>query len=109
MLDILKAIAKEGIKFVEKHDFVRIFTHYDPDGITAGAIIATALIRLGKDFQVRFLKGLNEEVEYDKDDLVILSDMGSGYPDVVSKIEADTIVVDHHIPTAGLRRIIWFT
>ncbi|ADB58194.1 single-stranded-DNA-specific exonuclease RecJ [Archaeoglobus profundus] len=104
MLDILKAIAREGIKFVEKHDFVRIFTHYDPDGITAGAIIATALIRLGKDFQVRFLKGLNEEVEYDKDDLVILSDMGSGYPDVVSKIEADTIVVDHHIPTGRIEK-----
>ena len=104
MLEMLKATAKEGVKFLEKHDFVRIYTHHDPDGITAGAIIATALMRLEKDFQIRFLKGLNETVEYDKDDLVILSDMGSGYPDVVSSIEADVIIVDHHIPTGKIEK-----
>ena len=104
MLDILKVTAKEGARFVEKHDFIRIYTHYDPDGITAGAILATSLLRIGKDFQIRFLKGLIENVEYDKDDLVILSDMGSGYPDVVSRIEADVIIVDHHIPVGRIEK-----
>lgn len=104
MLEILKAIARESLKLVEKHNFIRIYTHHDPDGITAGAIIATALMRLEKDFQVRFLKGLNEGVEYDRDDLVILSDMGSGYPDIVSSIEADVIIVDHHIPVGRIEK-----
>ncbi len=99
---MLKATARESLKFIEKHDFIRIYTHHDSDGITSGAIIATALMRLKKDFQVRFLKGLNEVVEYDRDDLIILSDMGSGYPDVVSNIEADVIIVDHHIPTGRI-------
>jgi len=103
MLDILKVTAKEGVKFVEKHDFVKIYTHYDADGITSGAILATSLARMGKDFQVRFLKGLNEGVEFD-DDLIILSDMGSGYPDVVSNIESDVIIVDHHIPVGKFEK-----
>ncbi len=104
MLDVLRALARKGVEYVEKHEFVRVFTHYDPDGITAGAIIATALIRLKKDFRISFLKGLNEELDYDKDDLVILSDMGSGYPDVVSRIEADTIILDHHIPLGRIEK-----
>lgn len=105
MLDILKVMAKEGLRLVEKHDFIRIYTHHDPDGITSGAILAISLIRMGKDFQVRFLKGLNEDLDYDKSDLVILSDMGSGYPDVVSNIEADVIVIDHHIPLGKIDKV----
>jgi single-stranded DNA-specific DHH superfamily exonuclease len=102
MLDILKANAKEAVALIEKHDFIRVYTHYDPDGITAGAVIATTLLRLNKNFQIRFLKGLNEEVEYNSDELVILADMGSGYPDVVSNIEADVVIVDHHYPVGRI-------
>ncbi len=104
MLDILKVTAKEGVRFIEKHDFVRIYTHYDADGITSGAILAVSLARIGKDFHVRFLKGLNENVEFEKDDLIILSDMGSGYPDLVSQIESDVIIVDHHIPVGKIEK-----
>ena len=102
MLDMLKAEAKKAIRLIEKHEFIRIYTHYDPDGISAGAIMATALHRLGKQFQLRFLRGLNDPVEYDSDDLVILEDMGSGYPDVVSEIDADVIIVDHHYPVGRI-------
>ncbi|RLI75494.1 phosphoesterase [Archaeoglobales archaeon] len=98
MLDILKVQAKKAAELVEKSDFVRIFTHFDADGISAGAIIAKSLLRIGKPFHLRFLKGLNEKVEYESDELVVLADMGSGYPDVVSEIDADVIIIDHHIP-----------
>ncbi len=103
MLDMLKAEARKAVKLVEKHEFIRIYTHYDPDGISAGAIMALALLRLGKQFQLRFLRGLNDPVEYESDDLVILEDMGSGYPDVVSEIEADVIIIDHHYPVGRIK------
>ncbi|RLI80579.1 phosphoesterase [Archaeoglobales archaeon] len=96
MLDLLKLQAKKAAELVEKADFIRIYTHFDADGISAGAIIAKSLLRIGKPFHLRFLKGLNEKVEYEKDELVILADMGSGYPDVVSQIDADVIIIDHH-------------
>lgn len=97
MFELLKVEARKAVKITEKHDFARIFTHYDADGISAGAIIATALLRRGVDFQLSFLSGLNEGVECDGD-LIIFSDMGSGYPDVISSIDADVIVIDHHYP-----------
>ncbi len=102
MLDMLKAEARKAVKLLERHEFVRIYTHYDPDGISAGAIMALALLRLGKRFQLRFLRGLNDPVEYDSDDLIILEDMGSGYPDVVSEIDADVIIIDHHYPVGRI-------
>jgi len=62
-----------------------------------------ALLRMGKMFHLRFLRGLNDPVEYDPDDLVVFEDMGSGYPDVVSEIDADVIVIDHHYPVGRIR------
>ena len=96
MLDLLKVQAKRAAELVEKSSFVRVFTHFDADGISAGAIIAKSLLKIGKPFQLRFLKGLNEKVEYESDELVLLADMGSGYPDVVSQIDADVVIIDHH-------------
>ncbi|AGK61226.1 Single-stranded DNA-specific exonuclease [Archaeoglobus sulfaticallidus PM70-1] len=98
MLDILKAEARKAVNLIEKYEFVRIFTHYDVDGITAGSIMAKSLLRFNKKFHLSFLNGLNNGINYEKDDLVILLDMGSGYPDIVSSIEADFIVIDHHFP-----------
>lgn len=102
MLDILKVQAKKAAELVEKSDFIKVFTHFDADGISAGAIIAKSLLRINKPFHLRFLKGLNEKVEYESDELVILADMGSGYPDVVSEIDADVIIVDHHTPVGKI-------
>ena len=102
MLDLLRVEARRAKELIEKHEFVRIYTHYDPDGISAGAIMAMALLRMGKRFHLRFLRGLNDPLDYDPDDLVVLEDMGSGYPDVVSEIDADVIVIDHHRPVGRI-------
>ncbi len=100
MFELLKVEARKALKIMEKHDFVRIYTHYDADGISSGAIVATALLRMGKSFQVSFLSGLNEGVE--EDELIVFADMGSGYPDVISSLESDIIVVDHHFPVGRI-------
>lgn len=101
MFELMRVEAKKALKILEKHDFARIYTHYDADGISSGAIIATALYRMGKAFHLTFLSGLNEEVDF-QDDLIIFADMGSGYPEVVSEIDADVIVVDHHFPVGRI-------
>ncbi len=105
-IELLKSSARKAAKIVEEHEFVRVFTHHDPDGISAGAIVAKALLREGKKFHITFLKGLNEwiegDFEYERDDLLLFADMGSGYPDVISEIDADIVILDHHIPVGNV-------
>ena len=101
-LNLLKESARKAASLVGRYDFVRVLTHYDADGISAGAIVASALLRANKGFQLTFLKGLNESFEYERDELLIFLDMGSGYPDVISSVEADVIVLDHHLPTGKI-------
>ncbi len=101
MLDILRIEASKAAELIRKADSVHIFTHYDADGISSGAILAIAVSRLNKQFHVTFLKGLNTVPESDSD-LIILSDMGSGYPNIVSKIEKDVVIVDHHAPVGKI-------
>ena len=101
MFEMLKVEARKATRILDKHEFARIFTHYDVDGISSGAIIATALLRRGMSFHLSFLSGLNDGVEVE-DELVIFADMGSGYPDVISGIDADVIIVDHHFPVGRI-------
>lgn len=101
-LDLLKESARKASEIVSKHEFIRVYTHYDADGISAGAVVAKALIRLKKNFQISFLKTLNDDFEYDKGELLIFADMGSAYPEKMSKVETDLIILDHHIPVGEI-------
>lgn len=102
MLDVLKVEAKKAAEIIKSHDFVRIFTHYDADGISSASIICAALLREGKQFHVTFLKGLIEKINVNSE-LVILQDMGSGQPDIVSEIDSDVIIADHHYPSGKIK------
>jgi single-stranded DNA-specific DHH superfamily exonuclease len=103
MLDILKTDAKKAVELMKKHEFIRIFTHYDVDGISSAGILGLSLLREGKKFHITFLNGLNDKnLDYDGDELVVFMDMGSGYPDIVSEVNADVVVVDHHFPTGKI-------
>ncbi|HID43849.1 MAG TPA: DHH family phosphoesterase [Archaeoglobaceae archaeon] len=102
MLDVLRVEAKKAAEIIENHDFVRIFTHYDADGISSASIICAALLREGKQFHVTFLRGLIEKIEVNSG-LVILQDMGSGQPDIISEIDSDVIIADHHYPSGKIK------
>ncbi|MET1124458.1 MAG: DHH family phosphoesterase [Archaeoglobaceae archaeon] len=102
-LDLLKREAAKAANIVARHDFVRVYTHHDADGIAAGAIIAKALLRAGKTFQISFLKGLNEDFEYERGELLVFADMGSAYPDKMSEVDTDLIILDHHIPVGTIK------
>ncbi|MCS7143752.1 MAG: DHH family phosphoesterase [Archaeoglobaceae archaeon] len=98
----IKDLLKKAVNLLSKHDFVRIYTHYDADGISAGAIIAKALLRAGKEFHLTFLKGLND-FEPETDGLQIFIDLGSAYSDLMSQIDGNLIILDHHKPNGEIK------
>ena len=103
MLDLLRVEAMKAAELIRKAESVHVFTHYDADGISSGAVLATAVNRLGKQFHDTFFKGLNSVPESEAD-LIILSDMGSGCPDIVERIEKDVVIVDHHAPVGRIEK-----
>lgn len=98
----LRDLAAEAADAVQAEEGkIRVVSHYDADGLSAGAIVATALRRAGKPFVLSIAKRLTsrvaEEIE-GQGDLYIFCDMGSGDPGLLSEIARDTIVLDHHSP-----------
>ncbi|MDR0912832.1 MAG: DHH family phosphoesterase [Methanobrevibacter sp.] len=78
---------------------VKIYSHNDCDGISAGAILSTLLDRLNKKHEI-------EIVPLDKlndlkiaNDLTIFADLGSGQDvDKFAKSDSNIIILDHHPP-----------
>jgi RecJ-like exonuclease len=100
---------KEGSKvLVEKLQeglVPRVITHNDADGITAGSIAHTSILREGYSVQTRVVKQLKEDIieELGKEEppLVIFTDMGSGQlPEIKEHLldKSFVIVLDHHEP-----------
>jgi single-stranded DNA-specific DHH superfamily exonuclease len=103
-LEKLINLAKNAAEKIWKYRFVRIVSHNDADGLTSAGIMAQALFRAGLRFQLSIFGRLDEAVieEVNKSisqgELVIFCDMGSGQPDLIGKVTADVIVLDHHQP-----------
>ena len=79
-----------------------VATHFDADGLTAGSVMTTALNRAGATTHVRPIEGLDEEVleklERVDSNLIVFTDIGSGYLDPVTKIlkNREIVIADHH-------------
>ena len=62
----------------------RLISHYDPDGITAAAIMAKTLLGLGIHFHITLVKKLDDRKleklgkSTMKEDLLKMTDIGSG-------------------------------
>jgi single-stranded-DNA-specific exonuclease len=86
----------------KKDGFIHVFSHLDADGIAAAGVMGKALFRLDARFRIRVMQWVDEkiisEVLADKPQLVILTDFGSGYLDLLNeKIPNFKIVIlDHH-------------
>ena len=79
---------------------VRVVTHIDADGISAGAIADMTLERMGVEHSVGFEKKITgevvESVNSSPEDVVWICDLGSGY---LSMFDREGVVVtDHHVP-----------
>jgi single-stranded-DNA-specific exonuclease len=107
-INAFKSDASEAAKLisacVSENGFVHVVSHLDADGLAAAGVIGKALFRLGANFRVRIQQWVDEkivsEVTSDKPALTILTDLGSGYLNVLNERLSDyrIIVLDHHEP-----------
>ncbi|MGL6298457.1 MAG: single-stranded-DNA-specific exonuclease RecJ, partial [Methanobacteriaceae archaeon] len=90
---------KKAKKIVESSEDIKIYSHIDCDGISAGAILSSILDRLGKEHEAEFVSlDQLEDLEI-TNDLTIFSDLGSGQNvDKLAKKSSKFIILDHHPP-----------
>ena len=97
-----KEAAKVILETVKKDGFILAFSHLDADGVAAAGVIGKMLYRLDARFRIRVMQWVDEkivgEVIADKPQLVILTDFGSGYLDLLNeKIpNVKVVILDHH-------------
>ena len=100
-LDSAAKAAKIIRETVEEDGLIHVFSHLDADGVAAAGIIGRALTRLDARFRVRITQWIEEkimEVLADKPDLIVFSDLGSGYVDLLKEKlgEFKIVILDHH-------------
>ncbi|KXS43551.1 MAG: single-stranded-DNA-specific exonuclease RecJ [Methanolobus sp. T82-4] len=94
--------AKKCAEEIKKHREIQLVSHIDADGITSGAIIAKALERAGIEYEMLFVKQLDENIVSELADknpeLTIFTDLGSGQIEHISNYGLHAIISDHHRP-----------
>ena len=97
-------------KAITSNGQLRVVTHYDADGIAAGAIIASALTRAGRPFHLTMAKGfdddLTDRLSKEGNEMVLFLDMGSGQIDRLEKLKGVVIALDHHKPARKSRKVL---
>ncbi len=93
-------------KHIEKENKIRIITHNDADGLASGGILSVAAHRSGGIFWTSCEKRLDDKlisrIGEENFDLLVFSDFGSGYLDIISEsLKQDIIVFDHHLSIEG--------
>ena len=99
------SIAAEIItKNLEADSFFTVISHNDADGLSSAGIIGASLARAYARFKVRIVEELRDdvidEISAGKPDVVVFTDIGSGYLELVDRrLDCKTVVVlDHHPP-----------
>ena len=100
MLTKIKEVSKSFLEKIKDKE-IFVISHHDTDGITSAAIMTKTLQRLGKQFSVQIIKGLEEQFIYDlpKNKIILFLDLASGALEYISKSEIpneDIFVIDHH-------------
>jgi single-stranded-DNA-specific exonuclease len=100
-LDSARQAAMAIVETVENDGLIHVFSHLDADGVAAAGIIGKALLRLDARFRIRITQWIEDkifEVLSDKPQLIVFSDLGSGYTDLLREKLADfkIVILDHH-------------
>ncbi len=100
-LDSVRQAAMAIVETAENDGLIHVFSHLDADGVAAAGIIGKALLRLDARFRIRITQWIEEkilEVLSDKPQLIVFSDLGSGYTDLLREKLADfkIVILDHH-------------
>ena len=88
---------------VKKGNYIRLVSHNDADGLSSGGILAACAYKMGARFKISCEKKLDEKLiarlVEENPDLIVFSDFGSGYLDIISEsLKQDIIIFDHHMP-----------
>ncbi|ASJ10800.1 single-stranded DNA endonuclease [Thermococcus sp. P6] len=99
---------RDGAELIRMHvelgHTIRMVSHRDADGITAGAILARAIAREGGSFQLSIVKQLSEDIlkglASEKREIYVFTDLGSGSMELIDEYLdfATVVVADHHPP-----------
>ena len=101
-LGVAERAAKTISETVRQDGLIHVFSHLDADGVAAAGIIGKALLRLDARFRIRITQWIEDkivgEVLSDKPQLIIFTDLGSGYVDLLSQKLPDfkIVILDHH-------------
>lgn len=97
-------LCKSPAEEIRKKKDLLVVSHVDADGLTAAAIVCTALDRCGLDFKPLFFRQLDEaaldEVADHGADLAIFTDLGSGMVQQICDRRLSAVIADHHKPAA---------
>jgi len=101
---------KHALKVMDSADTLRVMSHYDADGLSAGAIMAKALHRAKKPFHMTITKGLDREamdrIAKEENEAVLFMDMGSGQIEGLETLGAKVAALDHHKPLRKSRKVV---
>ncbi len=121
-MGVLQREVARAAEIIKRHDYARVVSHYDVDGITSAGIICNALIRRGIPFHAtivsrldrRLIQGMRDE------ELIIIADMGTAQLEMLMELlglgdaemdtdgdrggggggdrggSRDVIIIDHH-------------
>ena len=101
-LDSASQAAKTILETVKENGVIHVFSHLDADGLAAAGIIGRALFRLDARFRIRITQWIDEkiveEILSEKPQLIVLTDLGSGYIDLLNEKLSDfkIVILDHH-------------
>jgi single-stranded-DNA-specific exonuclease len=101
-LDSASQAAETILEIVKENGVIHVFSHLDADGLAAAGIIGRALFRLDARFRIRITQWIDdkivEEILSEKPQLIVFTDLGSGYIDLLSEKLSDfrIVILDHH-------------
>jgi RecJ-like exonuclease len=102
---MLEELKKAVARFSKLEGIVRIVTHFDADGITAGAILATALKRLDKSFKITAIDQLErknlENLKREDNKILFLLDLGTAHVNELNNFDGEIFIIDHHEISKG--------
>lgn len=90
------------LETVKQDGLIHVFSHLDADGVAAAGIIGKALLKQDVRFRIRITQWIEDkivsEILSDKPQLIIFTDLGSGYVDLLNEKLSDfkIVILDHH-------------
>ena len=100
MKELMDLLNKASEKIKSTDSLVQVISHLDADGICSASLMASMLMELNKKFQITIIKGIKpdviESIKKREPKLVIFTDIGSGYLDLIKELKCDIIIIDHH-------------